>query len=338
MAPMNHAPGARHGVLFVAAAVLVVVLGILSAIAAPKRTYTGFGMDGMHKVRTVEPNSPAAQAGIQVGDILKSVNGVLVTDTKASFSVGSTARWHDLMLQRGAETVHLTISPAPLPAGRLYLARAAILIGLCFVGFPLWAYLAAPGRPTAPLAVFGLAFGATILITPNFQSPTVSLIVFEAMWILAFLGTAALLHFVLTFPSPVRFVARPWGTTMLYGPVLVLALTIGALTVSQREAAQALGGSLILFFGIYFLVAIAALFWRYVTASPDSRRAHGLRLMLISVIVVLVLPPVHLVVSSIWPGVAALPYWPPSEYFALAMVTLVPIGFSMAAVRSARKG
>ena len=56
--------------------------------------------------------------------------------------------------------------------------------------------------------------------TPDFHSPTISLIVFATMWVLAFLGTAALLHFLLSFPSPVRLLARPWGTMILYGPVV----------------------------------------------------------------------------------------------------------------------
>jgi hypothetical protein len=117
----------------------------------------------------------------------------------------------------------------------------------------------------------------------------------------------------------------------------VALVVIGAIIItSQREAAQALGGSMLLFFGIYFLAAITVLLWRYVTASSGSRTAHGLRLMLISVIVVLALLPAYPVVTNIWLSISALPNWLPWEYFALAVVTLIPIGFSVAVVRSAR--
>jgi hypothetical protein len=331
---MNHTSRPKHANLFIGAAVIIVVLGVLSAIGAPSRTYTGFGMDGMHRVNMVEAGSPAARAGIQVGDILRSLNGVLIAE--APFSTG-TAHWHDLTFDRGGQAVSLVIAPAPLTARRLYLSLVATLFGLCFVGFPLWAYLAAPGRPATLLALFGLTFGATILGTPTVPPGTASFLLFELMWTFAFLGTAAFLHVLLAFPPPAGFLTRPWSTKILYAPVVAVVLTQGlVIALHVRFQAQALGDSMILFFGVYFLATIVGLVWRYATARAAMRTTHGLGLILVSTAIVVALFIAYPVVTSFWPAIATLPGWPPWESYYLGAAAIIPIAYSIAAVRNGR--
>src|SRR2546423_11959391 len=112
--------------LIIVAAAIVIVLGALSAIDVRTRIYTGLHTDDNFKVRTVEPGSPAAGAGVQVGDILKSANGTRVADYKAFMNlprpaVGTT--W-PYVFERAGAPIHFEILQAPLPERDVNVARA----------------------------------------------------------------------------------------------------------------------------------------------------------------------------------------------------------------------
>ena len=313
--------------ILIGAVTIVVISGALSTLEALGRPNIGFEMDGTHQVRVVRPGSPAQAAGVQSGDVLKSVNSILITDTKKMevvyLEAGGLAPG-TYSFERGGQTVDVEIQRGSLSTRQFALVLAATFIGLVFVGLPIWAYFTAPGTPTVLLAVFGLAFGSTIMGAPTFESPAIRIAAFNMMWLLALLGAAALLHFLLTFPSPVRLVAR-WRATILYVPVAMLVFTSGR---SMRIMLWGLA-----FLGLYLLAGVIALLWRYLGATSAERTAHGLRLMLVSVIVVGALLPVYLALARAWPTI-----WLPWESFALTATVLIPIGFSRAVVRSATNG
>lgn len=321
----------------IAAAALVVVLGVLSAMDVRNRTYTGYSKTANDMVKWVEPGSPAAAAGLQWGDVLKSVNGVAATDWKGLDdmhrpAVGAT--WPYVM-ERNGQTLNLQISQAPLPANEVYWARAFTLLSLGGLGLTVWAYFSAPGAPTAALAVLGLAFGAYFGGLPYFESPAVRGIVGNFSNLGCFvLACAAEAHFLLVFPSR-RFLNRRWGTKILYAPVVILVLI--AIWIAIFPTQPSSRGLLFLydvytpFMVVYWLLIVVLMVWRYAAATAADRAAHGLGLLLAAVVVqfgpVLLYPIVNLV----------------SPHYATELmsdrslrITLIPILFSIAAVRSAR--
>ncbi|HVT38607.1 MAG TPA: PDZ domain-containing protein [Gemmatimonadaceae bacterium] len=335
---MSDVPAAKYRTLFTVVALSLVVLGVMSAMDVSNQTYTGYFTDGNNKVTLVDAGSPAAAAGLQVGDMIKSLNGVAVTDTKGFINMHRPAvgaAW-PMVLERGGQTVNVTITMAALRDQDVYVTRAATMLGFCFLGFTLWAYFAAPGAATAALAVFGLSWGFAFLGTPYFESPALRNAVNTLVFDLILLGDALLVYFLLASPSRRPFLDRPSAMKILYVPAVVVAVLFTGFSIVQPEATSAVN----VFFRTvgnatlagYFLVAIIVLFRRFSATPAADRAAHGLGLMLAGA--VLGLGP--LLVSGIVNLVSPSTVLPGAQYWFLPL-GLIPIAFSIAAVRSARR-
>ncbi len=66
--------------VIVATATVIGVLGVTDLKNAP---YAGFFSGPNNDVVRVSPGSPADEAGLEVGDLMESIGGIAVTDTKA---------------------------------------------------------------------------------------------------------------------------------------------------------------------------------------------------------------------------------------------------------------
>lgn len=334
---MNGAQSATHRNLFLGLSVILLALGVLSAMDVKSQTYTGFQTDGNNKVTMVEAGGPAVGAGLQVGDVLSSVNGIAVSDTKGFINLRRAdvgANW-PYVVQRAGQAVRLEITQAPVPPKYVYVARAATLLGLCFLGFTLWAYVAAPGAATTMLALFGLSFGQTFLGTPYFESPVMRSAVSTISLAIVLLGTVLLLHFLLAFPTRRPLLERPSGTKLLYGPAIVVSLIVIGVSVLKPASTSGLNiffrTVFTLFLAGYFLAAIVVLFRRYGAATPTDRAAHGLGLMLAGAIIGLG----PLIVLEVATLLSPSTFLPQSQFYFLTL-GLIPIAFAIAAVRSAR--
>ena len=74
-------------------------------------TAVGTG-DTARRVIIVQEGSPAAQAGVKVGDVMQSLDGVPLTDKETFNRLMAAKRWGDsaaLVVKRGAETVTLKV-------------------------------------------------------------------------------------------------------------------------------------------------------------------------------------------------------------------------------------
>lgn len=333
---MSDAQGAKYRNLFLIVSVILLVLGALSAMDVKNQTYTGFQTDGNNKVTMVEEGGPAAAAGLQAGDVLTSVNGIAVTDTKGFFNlhratVGATRPY---VVQRGGQAVTFEITQAALSTRYVYVARAVTLLGLCYLGFTLWAYFSAPGAATVVLAWFGLSFGQSFLGTPYFESPVVRNAISTISTSIVLLGIAALVHFLLAFPTRRPLLERPSGTKLLYGPAIVVSLVNIGFSILQPDSTSGLNIFFRTLFTLliagYFLAAIVVLFRRYGAATPADRAAHGLGLMLAGAMIGLGPLLVLQIVTLLSPST----FLPQSQFYFLTL-GLIPIAFSIAAVRSA---
>ncbi len=333
---MSDAQGAKYRSLFLIVSVILLVLGALSAMDVKNQTYTGFQTDGNNKVTMVEEGGPAAAAGLQAGDVLTSVNGIAVTDTKGFFNlhratVGATRPY---VVQRGGQAVTFEITQAALSTRYVYVARAVTLLGLCYLGFTLWAYFSAPGAATVVLAWFGLSFGESFLGTPYFESPVLRNAISTISTSIVLLGIAALVHFLLAFPTRRPLLERPSGTKLLYGPAIVVSLVNIGFSILQPDSTSGLNIFFRTLFTLliagYFLAAIVVLFRRYGAATPADRAAHGLGLMLAGAIIGLGPLLVLQIVTLLSPST----FLPQSQFYFLTL-GLIPIAFSIAAVRSA---
>jgi membrane-associated protease RseP (regulator of RpoE activity) len=327
-------------VAFLAAAIIALMLGASAALEIENRTYTGYRVSDEKRVLRVDHDSPGAAAGLRVGDVIKSLNGIPVTNRKELQELqrrAPAAAW-PVEVERNGETVLLTLSPTGLPTSDIRLARTRSLLGLFFLVFPLWAWFKSPDSPALPLAIFGLSFGFLLMGAPSFESPAVRSVLDGVAILALYMGITALVHFLLAFPSRRRFLDRRWAAVVLYGPaVLVVLLSVGTLNLPIEIISRNVLSMLSTLFGaLYFLSAIVLLIWRYVAASRADRAKYGLGIMLLGTLAAFVPLLLYPVVTSLWPGSARYYQIIASTYSPPLTLALIPIAFSVAVVRSAR--
>lgn len=328
-------------VAFFAAAILALVFGALAALEAENRTYTGYRVSDGSRVLRVDHDSPGAAAGLRVGDVIKSLNGMPAANRKELQELQRRApaagAWR-MEVERNGETVRLTISPTGLPAKEMRLARTRSLLGLFFLGFPFWAWFISRDSPALLLAIFGLSFGFLLMGAPYFESPAVRSVLDGVAILALYTGITALVHFLLAFPSRRPFLDRWWAPVVLYGPaVIVVLVSVGTLNLPLEIISRNLLGMLSTILGAaYFLSAIVLLVWRYVAASRAERARHGLGIMLVGTLAAFGPLLLYPVVTSLWPDSARYYQIFYSTYSPPLTLALIPVAFSVAAVRSAR--
>ena len=274
---------------------------------------------------------------MQVGDRLTSVNSISMEDTKSltrqqRAAVGEVRTW---VVDRNGEPVTLQVENVALPGTQSILAFVGILLGLCFLGCGLWAFIANPRPATLVLAVFGLSFGVAFSAGPYFASLAVRTAVGSVLTAAVVMGFAALVHFLLSFPSRRPILGRSGGTGLVYGPAVAVALLIIGFNVFQPAATSGINvlfrTVIGLFIAGYFITALVTLIQSYLRADAATRAANGLGIMLGGA--VLGLGP--LIVSAVIGLVSPQTVLPGSQYYFLTLA-LIPITFAMASVKAAR--
>ena len=225
----------------------------------------------------VDPNGPAAKAGIKAEDQLVSVNGQEVKSTPALVrQLYRTGVWSKASYTLMRQSVMLDSSVILVPADRS-LNDWLRLISLIYLGIGVYVLLR---RWTAPGSTHFYIFCLVSFIAYSFKY-TGKLNDFDwtiywgniVAWVLQ---PALFLHFVLTFPEKRQFVRqRPWVLALPYVPgAILLARHIVALRLAQASGhlrwdmdRQEMSCGAIL-----FVVAAAVLWQSYRQASTTILR------------------------------------------------------------------
>lgn len=328
---MSNGDDGRYKTTFMAFAGFILLWGILGVLDIGNVPYSGYTTDGDNNVIQVAAGSPAEVAGMLVGDRVRSVGGVAVEDTRAAFvqpraEIGEVRA---IVVERAGGSVSLDVRYAQLPGDQKLLSYLGVLIGLCFLGFGVWAYTAAPGRPTIRLAVFGLLFGLAFLGGPYIASPVLGAIVGSVTLFTVLMGFAVLLDHALNFPRE----GDGRRVRAIYAPAIVVGIIPTVFTILRPDATSGVNLFFRLLFGLfilgYFGLALIIIVRTFSKATQRERAAHGLNLMLLGTI--LGLGP--LLISSLIGLISPQTVLPGQQYFFLALV-LVPITFAMAAIKS----
>jgi hypothetical protein len=317
------------------------VAGLLDRANVP---YDGFTTGPDYTVIRVRPGSPAAAAGLRVGDRLIRVNGVAVEDAASMDrmprpAIGET---RTLLVESGAAnggavgaTRNVAITYAALPGRDMALSWANLLVGLCYVGFGLLAYWKAPGKASLLLALTGIGLGLALLPTPYIASHGLRQAVGVVQLALIVFGFATLLHCLSVFPKPKAILQRAATTRILYAPAVAVALLFAWLFIGEPSATGAFNSVVNAIVGIYvvayFGLALVALVHSFATASPSERSRGGLNLLLAGVVLGLVPVTVASLVSVLAPSMIL----PGGDFYALTLA-LVPIALALAVIRSGR--
>lgn len=323
---------------FFVIATIAAIIGVLGVLDLKNAPYSGYFSSPNNQVTRVFPDTPAERAGLEVGDVIQSVGGISVQDTKALArrarpEIGETRTF---MVDRDGQETELEVTYSELPTTTRNLGLAGALIGFCFLVFPLLAYTKAPSTATFLLALFGLCFGIAFLPGPYSPSYFLRTLGGALGTSAVVMGFAFLVHFLLSFPQPRDFLSRPAAKKIIYLPAILLALFFLFLTLFQPDATPALNQVVGLLVGLFvvgfFGWAIVAMFQNFSRASAEGRSKHGLGLMLFGALVGLVPVTLSSLIAAISPEVQANL---PGVRFYFLTFALIPICFALAARRSA---
>lgn len=316
--------------LFVASA-LFLLWGILGVMDFKNYTYLGYRTGNNFNVIEIDKGSPAEAAGMQVGDVIKSIDGIDIENNKAfnemaRSTVGESRSW---VVDRGGEEMELTLTYATPPGKDMTQNYIIFIMALIFLALGLWTFVNIQNKAGFYFTLFALFFGASFFGGPYFEATllrnTVNTI---DLWLILF-SFVFLVKFLMHYPEEKAFLHRKNANLILFGPAVLLGLIFTFLNFFQPDATQGLRSTIniiipavILF---YFIWAIVLMIQSYRRASTETRQSKGLGLMLWGVVLGLLPVTVLIIIGVIAPNTII----PGSDYASLFFV-LIPIGMAFA--------
>lgn len=321
-------------IAYLVAIAVVFVWGILGVADMSNATYTGYTTTPQNVVNQVEPGSPADQAGFMVDDEIVSIAGVPVEDSRSMNRLprvlpGAT---REIAVNRGGQQISLMLTYAGQPGSQRVISWIGIIIGFLFLFMP---FLASRSGSAAGqrLGWAGVCFGLAFLPGPYVSSVGLRNLVGTITLTVIVLGFAALLRFVLSYPTDRLADAKSSTKLLLWGPAVLIALLFAYLFLAEPDSTSGLNSFVNLLVGLfvigYFGGALVVLIRTYMAASPEAKSSTGLSLMFWGAIIGM-LP---VIVSSIMNLLAPMLVLPGQQYWFIAL-GLIPITFSLAVMGS----
>jgi hypothetical protein len=337
---------AKYKIPFLVVGALFVVWGVLGLLEVRSRPYGGFSNGLDYVINEVEAASPAEAAGLRVGDRIITYSGIPVEDARAFLQmprpqIGET---RVLVVERTAETtlaagdegpatLEIALTYGARPGKYVALSWAAFIVGLCFIGCGLLAYVRTPSQPAMLLAVAGLCMGISIVGGPYIGSYTLRTIVSSITLVLELLGFGALLHLLMVFPKRKTFLARAHAAKVLYAPIGLMTLFALWLIIFVSQRTGTFNTVVNVIFGIFSVVylglALVALIHSFVKATPDERSRYGLNLMLAGLLIAVLPIMVVWLVSIFAPNVIV-----PGSDFLILVAVFIPITMALAVMKA----
>jgi hypothetical protein len=320
MDPNNKTP-------LLAFAAVLVIYGLLGWLDVGNFAQGGWATDPDNTVTQVLMGSPTEAAGLQVGDKIISMGGIAMTDAegqtrRARPEVGET--W-EFVVERDGATVSLDVTfGEPVPE-RKFLAHASFLVGFCFIGFTIRAYLQEQTESTQALALVGTLFSLAFLGGPYFENYMLRSVDNAINVLLIWFGVASILNFLLVH-------LKSAGNRLLFLPALVVGLFISWRILATPEATSGLNNFGNVLFGVvagfYLIGSLVTVYKSFSGATASERESQGLQLMMIGALIGLVPPIVSIVVGVIAPQAVL----PGQNFYFLSMIAL-PITWSIAVLK-----
>lgn len=288
----------RKKFFFAATSLLVLVSIVWNVYYNFTNYYYGFEINleaGVEAatVTEVDDESPAARAGLQVGDEIKSINSHKISQAVHSSweSFSRELRTGQLELEVEREGKALTIAlRSELPNVSLAFF-AFLIIGLLFIVMGLWVFLARLNYKAATVwGFFALLMGG--FVTSVGAEPSYMELIHLFIGILTlgqfFFAIAAGLHFSLIFPKESKLSKRKWIIPIIYTlPTIILLFSAAVMLLSYfmqymgdiiNELQNIVGVMVSSFWVIYFSLIIIAMIASYLGTSEltEKRRIRAI--------------------------------------------------------------
>lgn len=327
----------RYKTIFLVLTAAVFIWGIIGALDITQIPYAGYTNSPDRTVTLVREGSPAAQAGLRVGDTITHIDGISIDDTAALSTRGQPAINSEgsLTLTRGGTEQTLTFKYSSQPAVNMIAGTGAItLTGLAFLILGLMAYLRNPTRMSTRFCALSLLFAALLFNGPYIASSAQRRIVDGIMNVLLTILFAAILDYCLNFPRAKNVItARPWLRQAVYVINGAFGVALATITITtppmnaRRTGILFLGFSLI--FGGSILLSVIAVIHSYIKASSEERAATGLNIMLAGILIGFAPLLLSIIARLVNPHLGELPG---EQFYGITLIAL-PIGMAMALMK-----
>lgn len=316
--------------LFIASA-LFLIWGVLGVMDFKNYTYLGYTTGNSFDVIKVEEGSPAQAAGMAVGDVIKSIDGINIENSKAFNerarpTVGQTSTW---VVDRDGEEMELALTYAGQSSHDKYMNYVVFAMALLFLILGILTYTTVKSKAAFYFTLFALFFGASFFGGPYFQAPFLRNLVNTVVMWLVLSSFVFLVKFLMHYPDEKAFMKKKNANLILFGPAILLALVFTGLNFLQPDSTQGLRSiinilipAIILF---YFVWAIVLMIQNYNKASTDIRKSKGLGMMLLGVVLGLLPVAVLILIQAVSPSTII-----PGNDYAVLFFALIPISFALA--------
>jgi len=316
---------------FLVLAAVCIVWGILGIMDFANFTYSGYSTDGNNTIVEVEDQSPAASAGIQVGDKIVSIGGIAVEDSKArnKRNRAKIGEARTFVVDRNGTEESIDVTYAGQSSKGKTLNWLATLIGFLYIFFGVRAYLKGRTKAALLFGIFGLFFGFNFLGGPYFESYMMRSVVGAITLPFFLLSFAALLNFMLAYPKPRALLEKKLNVRLIYAPAILMTLIILVLIIFQPDSTSGLNTMMRFLFGIFILFyfgwSILAMIQNYSKASAGERSGYGLNLLLWGTVIGLVPILLIVIINTAAPEMII----PGSDYVFLTL-GVIPIAYGLA--------
>lgn len=310
--------------------VLFIIWGILGLMDAKNYSYSGYNTDGNNTITQVKDGSPAETAGMQVGDVMKSYDGILVTDSKSFFKRKRTeiGQSVEIVVDRSGEEQTLQVTYTALPDKNSALNMSAFIMGLIFVFLGLYVHLKKKTALTFTFAVFGVFFGFIWFNGPNINPGFLRNLVNSVNITIIMFAFVALARLILQYPQQSSFL-NGGNSRWIYAPAALIVVIIWILNFAQPDSTSGLNVTInMLFFVVivfYFGLALITLIGKYSKANAEERKSSGLNYMLLGAVLGLLPFLIFFTVNQLSPTTIL-----PGDDYIFLTFAFIPIFFSMA--------
>jgi hypothetical protein len=299
--------------------------------------YTGYALSPDRLVTIVREASPAASAGVKVGDTVTKIDNIALTDfgSLAAQQRPATNSNGSVTVKRGGTEETLTFKYGSQPMVDLIAGFGAVtLTAFAFLILGLMAYRKNSTRLSTMFCIMSLLFAAALFNNPYFASGVQRRLIGGAQIFLVAMLFAVVLDYCLNFPQPKKIIAaRSWLRQAVYVIVAAFGVMLATIIITTppmtpaRSMLVSLAFSLI--FGGYILLSVIAVVHSYIRASAKERSATGLNLMLLGMLLGFGPLLLSILVHTIRPHMGDLP----GERFYGITLLAIPIGLAMALIK-----
>jgi hypothetical protein len=313
---------------------LIACWGLLGWFDLADRTQAGFSTDGNNTVIQVYPTSPAESAGLEVGDFITYVDGISVEEaaTIARMPRKKMGEIGVYSVERFDQKYEISIRYGPLLEKTLSLSRVSLIVGFCFVLFPLGAYFRKSSEATRILSVMGIGLGLAFMTGPYIADFSIRSVTTAITSLFVLFGVAALLQFLLVFPHRRPWMNRPHLKKLIYLPAFLLWALIAYRMVFTPAATSSLNTLTNLFSGVivggYLLLSLYHVLRNYSKTDQASRKALALNSMLWGAVIGL-LPVTIAQLTTVFSPQSVLP----GQDYYFVTLALIPLTWARSASR-----